>query len=62
MKETLGYAKVNYKEKKTVFTSKAKLFSGFSIFSLQSHSLVLWKGPGSRFLWDSDEIWGKNSS
>ena len=31
---TLAYAKVNYKEKKTVFTSKAKLLSGFAIISL----------------------------
>ena len=34
MKETLAYAKVNYKERKTVFTSKAKLLSGFAIISL----------------------------
>lgn len=40
MEETLAYAKINYDEKKTVFTSKAKLLSGFVIISLWSHSLV----------------------
>lgn len=34
MKETLAYAKVNYKEKKILFTSKGKLLSEFATIFL----------------------------